>query len=319
MITNLRILSSLFLACPTCMVWPAMVRAEGESDAPSQPTQATPSAQEPTQYKAINPVVPDPASFTPYGWNAQVVSAILDAEKNLTSLTFADFVKNHPAEGRWIELWCTAKTSPKDSGLATNTKAVRDSGLATSTEAVCESVKYSREANIPIFELANAVREQNPPNCSGFGVTVPLFGIRLLKGGGTGLNGPVQAGLGGGYYWGNAWRGSCRGSFSTGPEFFAYSEGLDPSGKFQIGIGVGWQFVAFQYFQFGFALGYDVYRREHSTSVDASGATTSTTTSSGLLALQDVGPRPSLTFLLTFAVTGGATQTQNATPGTGSK
>jgi len=76
MITNLRILSSLFLACPTCMVWPAMVRAEGESDAPSQPTQATPSAQEPTQYKAINPVVPDPASFTPYGWNAQVVSAI---------------------------------------------------------------------------------------------------------------------------------------------------------------------------------------------------------------------------------------------------
>jgi hypothetical protein len=55
-------------------------------------------------------------------------------------------------------------------------------------------VKYSREANIPIFELANAVREQNPPNCSGFGVTVPLFGIRLLKGGGTGLNGCSRAG-----------------------------------------------------------------------------------------------------------------------------
>ena len=312
MTTNLRIPTSLFLACLACIAWPAMARAEEESNVPSQSAQTAPSEQEPPQSKAIKPtatapVVPASASFSPHGWNAQVVSAILDAEKSLTSLTFADFVKNHPTEGRWIELWCGAKTSADDSGLPTNTKAV------------CESFKNSNEATIPIFELASAVREQNPPNCSGFGVTVPLFGIRLLKGGGTGLNGPVQAGLGGGYYWGNAWRGSCRESFSTGPEFFAYSEGLDPSGKFQIGLGVGWQFVAFQYFQFGFALGYDVYRREQSTSVDASGATTSTTTSSGLLALQDVGPRPSLTFLLTFAVTGGATQTQDANPGTGSK
>lgn len=307
MITNLKVPIGLFLAWSTCLARPAMVRAEAESSVASQPKQVDPPEQKPPQSRATKPVVPNPALFAPDGWNAQVVSAILDAEKNLTSLTLADFVKNHPTEGRWIELWCGAKTSADDSRLSTNTKEV------------CESVKSGKEDKIPIFELASAVREQNPPNCSGFGVTVPLFGIRLLKGGGTSLNGPVQAGLGGGYYWGNAWRGSCRESFSTGPEFFAYSEGLDPSGKFQIGIGAGWQFVAFQYFQFGFALGWDVYRREQATSVDASGATTTTTTSSGLLALQNVGPRPSLTFLLTFAVTGGATQTQNANQGTGGK
>jgi len=94
---------------------------------------------------------------------------------------------------------------------------------------------------------------------------------------------------GGGYYWGNAWRGSCRGILQHGTRVLRILRRTRSFGKFQIGIGVGWQFVAFQYFQFGFALGYDVYRREHSTSVDASGATTSTTTSSGLLALQDVG------------------------------
>ncbi len=105
---------------------------------------------------------------------------------------------------------------------------------------------------------------------------VPLYSIRYV-GGETVPSGPVKADLGGGYYWGL----HCKKPFSFGPEVFGYSKGLDPSGLMQVAVAGGLQVVAYTYFQFGLAVGYDVYRREAGASAN------------GLLAGQGSGRRAS--------------------------
>jgi hypothetical protein len=77
------------------------------------------------------------------------------------------------------------------------------------------------------------------------------------------ITGPVQSGLGGGYYsdlygckdkqhpmWMLSW------------EIFGFSEGLDPSKTFHVGFGAGFALTAFGKFQFGIDLGYDLVRLE---------------------------------------------------------
>jgi len=116
---------------------------------------------------------------------------------------------------------------------------------------------------------------------------------------------------------GNAWRGSVSGAFSHGTRVLRILPKDSILRQFPIGIGVGWQFVAFQYFQFGFALDTMSTDENISTSVDASGATTSTTTSSGPPGAARTWATSELDVLTHVCGHGGPTQTQNANPGTG--
>ena len=127
------------------------------------------------------------------------------------------------------------------------------------------------------------------PSCGGFGITIPLFSVRYHENGDAYVNGPVKAGLGGGYFWGRC--DSAR-TWTHGPEVFAYTEGLDPTGMFQIGLAAGYQVAAFGKFQFGLAAGYDLIRQQTGTGTN------------GLLAAKRMG-QESLSFLITFSVSGG--------------
>jgi hypothetical protein len=180
----------------------------------------------------------------------------------------------------WIKTWCNSRKSVKN--------------RSDDEKVVCDGTKDNgKPEDVSIFTLANLADAIDPASCSGFGLSIPLFAIRYA--GGTSVVGPVKAGLGGGYYYG----AYCQRDFSVGPEVFGWSQGLDPSGDFQIGVAGGVQFVAYKYFQFGAALGYDLYRQGTGISTD------------GLFSGKNLG-KPSLTTLLTFTITNTAAESNSA-------
>jgi len=175
-------------------------------------------------------------------------------------------------------------------------------------------------ANPAVAELA-----PDPAKCSGFGLLTPLFGVSNRGADPTNPNhrdalrvtGPVQSGIGGGYYRAVS-DATCRpGEWMLNWEFFGFSEGLDPSKTFQLGIGAGLGLTAFDKFQFGISLGYDLIRLETFESGgvtrtytngllewnDVLGCGTSTVGVGGQSAWQCRGRN--FTWLLTFGVTTG--------------
>ena len=73
------------------------------------------------------------------------------------------------------------------------------------------------------------------------------------------MTGPVQSGIGAGYYWG--WNGDCA-EWTIGFSAFGFTEGLDPGTKFQVGGGVSIDLVHYRLFSIGIGAGYDLLRRE---------------------------------------------------------
>lgn len=181
-------------------------------------------------------------------WPADVVDGINGCKSSMTCPTLLELKNNHDEVFMWIANWCRAEKGPKSSDA--NMNAVCKASVSGSDTQLGE---------VSILQVADLAANANPPQCSGFGLVLPLYSIRYGNGG-SDVKGPVAAGLGGGYYW--VPQGLCRESFSTGPELFGYSEGLDPSGLFHVGIAAGVQVVAYKYFQFGLDVGYDIYRRQ---------------------------------------------------------
>jgi hypothetical protein len=141
-------------------------------------------------------------------------------------------------------------------------------------------------------------------------LTTPLFGISNrefnsmtdTKRTAVMVTGPIQSGLGGGYF--KAIRGGgpkCE-DFAFGWEVFGLSEGLNPADKFQIGAGAGLSLQVTGKFSFGLALGVDLIRREKYTR-----GGTDVFLNNGLLILNDGNYNRrdllnNVTLLLTFSV-----------------
>lgn len=227
-------------------------------------------------------------------WPADVLDAINGCKRAMTCPTLDVFKTNHDDAYKWVKGWCKARIGKK-----------RPDDDETQ---VCQATDADTPAALSVMSiltLARMAATLNPPECSGFGLTVPLYSIRY-SGGGSTVKGPVAAGLGGGYYW--VPRDLCHESYSAGPEVFLYSEGLNPSGLFQVGIAAGIQLGAFKYFHFGLDLGYDLYRRE-----PVAGAMDPTTANTdGLFA--GSFHKSNLSVLLTFAVFGNATSDDKPKP-----
>jgi hypothetical protein len=203
----------------------------------------------------------------------------------MTCPTLFALKASHSQEFEWVLGWCKARAGDKSSN--------------SDEREVCTAFLSNNDENLrttSTLKLARVASDENPPECGGFGLTIPLYSIRYAHGQ-SDVKGPVAAGLGGGYYW--VPPGLCRESFSAGPEIFAYSEGLDPSGLFHIGLAAGAQIAAYRYFQFGVSLGYDLYRRQPSQDA-TTGA--SLVEKSGLF--DGSFHRSDFTVLLTFSVTG---------------
>ena len=183
-----------------------------------------------------------------------------------------------PEHYQWIRNWCSAR------GLE------RRAARTEIEKEVCDAIGSNQAEQVSIYALADLLQEVNPASCSAFGLTIPLFAIRY-SGNGNSVVGPIEAGLGGGYYHAL----TCKRNFSFGAEFFGWSQGLDPSGTFQVGMAAGVQIVAYKYFQFGLAVGYDLYRKGPNIPTN------------GLLSGKNLG-LPSLSTLLTFTISGSDTQ-----------
>ena len=112
----------------------------------------------------------------------------------------------------------------------------------------------------------------SPQGCKGWGLTTPLFGISNRDFNNTTetrrtellVTGPIQSGLGGGYFKAVQGGPKCE-DFAFGWELFGLSEGLNPADKFQIGVGAGLSLHVWGKFSFGLALGVDLIRREKYT------------------------------------------------------
>lgn len=180
---------------------------------------------------------------------------------------------------------------------------------------------------------APAAIEPDPKQCRGFGLLAPLFGVSN-RGPDPGnpnhrnalrVTGPVASGIGGGYYRAVSDSTCERGVWMLNWEFFGFSEGLDPSKTFQLGLGAGLGLTVFDRFQFGISLGFYLIRSE---TFEAGGVVR--TYSNGLLEWNDIlgcgtgrggaGGQSAwecrgrnFTWLLTFGVTtgGGASDAKN--------
>jgi hypothetical protein len=128
------------------------------------------------------------------------------------------------------------------------------------------------------------------PRCDGFGLILPLVSARYLHGGRYDMKGPVEAGIGGGYYWDV----TCSEKATFGFQAFLFSEGVDPSNKFHMAAGFGASLSAYEYFHFGLGIGYDLFRYERPTP-DADFA------ASGLITKRPVAPGNLMT-LFTFSI-----------------
>jgi hypothetical protein len=136
--------------------------------------------------------------------------------------------------------------------------------------------------------------------CGGFGFTLPLVSIRR-SGDEYEVTGPVSAGIGAGYYYAL----SCRRHWTWGAEAFAFSAGLDPSKTLHVGVASGLAITAFTHFNFGLAVGYDLFR--HRQLEDG------TFRSSGLLTGRSVD-KGDFTWLLTFGLRSASQKTSNQDP-----
>ncbi|MEQ1736608.1 MAG: hypothetical protein ABL886_09440 [Rhodoglobus sp.] len=128
--------------------------------------------------------------------------------------------------------------------------------------------------------------------CRGFSLLTPLFGVSGRRPSAIDPNkrnrlrvtGPVESGVGGGYYRAFSTETcSKRDKWIAHWEVFAFSEGLNPATTFHVGLGGGVGITAVGRFQFGLALGYDLIRRE---TINEGGV--SRTYSNGLLIWNDV-------------------------------
>jgi hypothetical protein len=151
-------------------------------------------------------VAPDPDAFAPDRWNDRVLSAVLKAERTLEATTFGQFYANYGAEALWIVHWCHAKRNDLAEGSIERVVCdAADRAATNENDKWTGRIEDTKDLDtIGIFQLAEVARKLNPPNCAGFGLIVPLYSVRLSRGGGTEVRGPVDAGLGGGYYWGTS-------------------------------------------------------------------------------------------------------------------
>jgi len=232
-------------------------------------------------------LAPPPIVTTSYYWPKSLHAALEDCTKNATCDNYSDFESAHAAEAARLVTWCNVQKS--DPAYATTNTL--QGGL---TRRVCDAVlstEKSKKEALPISVIVDLQKFEEVPRyqCNGFGLTLPLFVLRYV-GGVTTVTGPIAAGLGGGYYW--AW--TCDANWSVGGEGFVWSQGLDPSGNFQIGLAAGVSFQAFQYFVVGVDIGYDLFRQ----TVNATGVKVT----NGLFAFKSFGA-PSISYLLTLSFT----------------
>jgi hypothetical protein len=259
---------------------------DGGTPEPAQPVQpAAAPASAPAGQKGDGGQVPlvNPPQTKKDAPPEKVLSAVKDCveKKDKPCNSLADLATTNPDGYLAIQLWC-----------GKNAANFLYSSYSGSVAKVCRAAlkKPNDRANVTRFDLALFGEQVNEPafECGGFGLTLPLFSVRR-SGGDYEVNGPVAAGIGGGYYY--AMR--CRETWTWGPEVFAFSEGLDPSKTFQVGVAAGLSVTAFKYFNFGLAVGYDVFRRQ--TLDDGSKRST------GLLTGKDLN-KENLTWLITFGV-----------------
>ena len=259
-------------------VAPAATSPPAPLAAPSPPPPPTPA-----RALAVAVGVPQFVDISPT-WPSDVLDAISGCKTSMACPTVKELKANHADAYQWVKGWCNART-----GILSPDADEKRVCAATGTDT------DAALGVVSILTLAQVAATQNPPDCSGFNLTIPLYSIRYGSGDAD-VKGPIAAGLGGGYYW--APPRLCRPSFSFGPEVFGYSEGLDPSGLFQVGLAAGAQIIAYKYFQFGLDLGYDLYRRQPGT--DAMGAATVEKT--GLLS--GTIHKSDFSALITFSVVG---------------
>ena len=202
---------------------------------------------------------------------SQAVLMCRDRGPNCSSLL--DLKRLEPGIYRDLRAWCAPH---KDAGdvLCQTVNANVDEELAAIT---VDDLLVLRSENLKITR-----------SCSGFGLVVPLVGIRRLAKDNVVLGGPLEVGLGGGYHFGLV----CADQFSVGWDVFAYSEGLNPGTVFHIGAGTGPAMSVANFVRFGFSLGYDFFR-----SIERNGVSTT----NGLLSYKRPHSRD-LSWLVTLAV-----------------
>lgn len=263
-----------------CLAWPvaAAAQRQDQAEAAKKETVKTEAAKtEPAKAELSRAVpVPPPVIASTTRSALEVATLISECAEDMSCPFLYEFKTKNDRAFAWLRAWCQARAGAEDR----SPPETRVCGAATAVPAQVDA----RTREVTVFDLVEVAKVISPPTCSGFGLVVPLYSLRHV-GGETVPSGPVKAGLGGGYYWGL----TCRPSFSFGPEVFGYSEGLDPSGLMHVAVAAGLQLVAFKYFQFGLAVGYDVYRREAGSP------------SNGLLAGQGLG-KASVSWLITFSV-----------------
>jgi hypothetical protein len=224
----------------------------------------------------------------------------------------------------------TAKAAQDAAAAAA--KAVQDAAAAKAVQDAAAAKKA-----IALAEPAQVIARKK---CHGFGLLTPLFGVSSRGVDRTNQNrrdelrltGPIESGIGGGYYRSFGFSAdeaidshtrTCNENVLVNWEVFGFSEGLNPSSTFQVGVGGGLGMTAWGKFQFGIALGYDLIRRE-----TISNGGVSRTYSNGLLEWNDVtgcgtawgGPDAArcaarnFTWLLTFGVTSSSGEGEKPQP-----
>jgi hypothetical protein len=296
--SNMLSFSTLAFAC-SLLLGVRTVRAQSNPDTPPPADAAQPTPSKPVKAAALAP--PSRPSFVDVStrWPDVVIEGINECKTSMDCPTLKDLKASHAGIYDWIKGWCLARGG---TGSPNTDEAAICAGTAADSDVEL--------GQLSIYQLAIVAALHNPPTCSGFSLTIPLYSIRYGANG-TDVKGPVAAGLGGGYYWARA----CRDTFSAGLELFGYSEGLDPSGLFHIGVGTGVQIIAYKFFQFGIAAGYDLYRREPGLPTAGMADLASDASKTGLLT--GSFHKSDWSALLTFSVTGTSTApTPTITPPT---
>jgi hypothetical protein len=194
-----------------------------------------------------------------------------DAAVGLEAIAAAADKAAQDAKAGRVTALAQADVDAKAAAADTAAKVARDSAktLALSAagakdEATAAATSLARANNALAAALIIA-----PDECHGWGLLTPLYGVSNRgpsridpnKRDELRLTGPVASGIGGGYY--RPLNGACSNDRMWTAEFFGFSEGLDPSKTFQLGIGAGIGLTVFGKFQFGVAVGYDLVRHEN--------------------------------------------------------
>lgn len=231
-------------------------------------------------------------------------SSVVDAIESCTDVNCANlwsFRSGFAGQYESLRIWCADRLDREGPRLV-QPKIVLN---------VCRAVRadsMQEQSKILLSNLRDLLTKHSNKiyTCNGFGLTVPVFSVRW------GLNeeraadsprirGPVESGIGGGYYW----AAECNPSWTFGLEAFGFTEGLDPSRNMQIGVGAGLSLHAFKYFRVGLGVGYDLIRQVVRDDGER--------LKSGLLFFRYAG-RHSLTTFITFSIQ--STDAQTAAPET---